>query len=165
MSIYPTLRLVSILSTFALLSCASSNISSNDSIKSEYSLNPLAQALIKSAYQDNTAYEVTESLTMEIGPRLAGSDGDKDSIVWGINKLKELGFENVHTQNVEVPHWVRGDISVEISSPFKQKLVATALGGSIGTSLAGIEAQVLMTDTVETLNALTDSGQWKNCIF
>ena len=165
MSNYTLSKILTVLSTVTLFSCASNNLTIDKTNKPNNYLNPTAQSLIKNAYQDNTAYEVTESLTMEVGPRLAGSEGDKASIIWGVNKLKALGFDNVSTQVVEVPHWVRGDTSVEISTPFKQKLVATALGGSIGTPFGGIEAEVLMTDTVETMNALADSEVSGKIVF
>jgi hypothetical protein len=121
--------------------------------------------LIKNAYQDNTAYEITKSLTMEVGPRLAGSDGDKAAVVWGVNKLTELGFANVYTQDVEVPKWERGETRVEITSPYQQELIATALGGSIGTNGKGLEAEVLMTDTVSTLEEIPDSDVKGKIVF
>lgn len=123
------------------------------------------EQLIKSAYLDNTAYEVTESLTMEVGPRLAGSDGDKASVRWAVEKLTELGFANVHTQDVEVPKWIRGETRVEITSPHQQELVATALGGSIGTNGNILEAEVLMTDTVSTLEEMPDSAVNGKIVF
>jgi carboxypeptidase Q len=55
-----------------------------------------ATALRDQAMHDTIAYDLVESLTMEVGPRSAGSAGDKAAIAWAVDKLKELGFENVH---------------------------------------------------------------------
>ena len=57
------------------------------------------------AMQDSVAYDVVESLTMEVGPRSAGSAGDAAAVKWAVEKLTSLGFDNVHTDEVLVPHW------------------------------------------------------------
>lgn len=149
-----------LLLTICLLihACAAIETSSKDIHHSTVSgLDPVAQNLIQLAFENNTAYEVTESLSMEVGPRLAGSTADKAAVAWGVKKLTELGFENVHTQTMQVPHWVRGSIKINLTSPYQINLNATALGGSVGTPPHGIDAEVVMTDTIETLNMIPDS--------
>jgi hypothetical protein len=59
---------------------------------------------------------------------------------WALNKLGSLGFSNVRSQDALVPRWVRGHAEVTLR-PVPQPLVAVALGGSVGTSEDGIEAQ------------------------
>ena len=105
------------------------------------------------ALQDSTAYDIVESLTMEVGPRLAGSAGDAATVRWAIELLTSLGFENVRGEEVEVPHWDRGALSVRITEPFPQALVATSLGGSSGTPEEGIEARVLRVESLAELRA------------
>ncbi|HET9679225.1 MAG TPA: M20/M25/M40 family metallo-hydrolase, partial [Gammaproteobacteria bacterium] len=107
------------------------------------------------ALDENRAYGIVASLTTEVGPRLAGSAGDKAAVAWALNKLRDLGFENVRAVPVQVPHWVRGDISVEITSPWPQELTALALGGSIGTSEAGIEAPIIAVENLAELHELS----------
>lgn len=113
-----------------------------------------AAALRDQAMQDSIAYEVVESLTMEVGPRSAGSAGDKAAVAWAVAKLKSLGFENVHTEEVDVPHWNRGSLGVNIVAPFPQALVATSLGGSPGTPADGIAAEVVRVESLVDLRAL-----------
>ena len=108
-----------------------------------------------SAMQDSVAWDVVESLTMEVGPRSAGSAGDAAAVQWAVKKLKSLGFENVHTDEVQVPHWDRGALDVRVTSPFPQPLVATSLGGSAGTPAEGIQAEIVR---VESLAALRELG-------
>lgn len=110
-----------------------------------------AAALRDAALAGNRAYDLVASLTTEVGPRLAGSAGDRAAVAWAVAKLKSLGLANVRTQEVLVPHWVRGEASAEIVAPFPQPLVAVALGGSIGTPDAGTEADVVAFDDVEAL--------------
>lgn len=114
-----------------------------------------AVTLRDAAIQSSEAYRIVESLTMEVGPRSAGSAGDTAAVLWAVDMLTSLGFENVHTEEVSVPHWDRGSISVRITSPFPQLLVATSLGGSPGTSAEGIEAEVVRVESLAELRALT----------
>jgi hypothetical protein len=116
-----------------------------------------AAALRDQAMQDSIAYEVVESLTMEVGPRSAGSAGDKAAIAWAVEKFKSLGFENVHTDEVDVPHWDRGTLDVNVVAPFPQSLVATSLGGSPGTPTDGIAAEVVRVESLVDLRALDNS--------
>ncbi len=99
--------------------------------------------LQKQALEQTLAYELVESLSMEVGPRLAGSDGDRAAVQWALAKLNALGFENVRAEPVLVPRWERGSVSVEILDPYPQPLVATALGGTLGTPELGVEAEVV----------------------
>lgn len=105
------------------------------------------------ALEDNRAFELVESLTTEVGARFAGSEGDRAAVGWALTQLQDLGFRNVRAEAVEVPHWVRGDIEVAITSPFPQPLVAVALGGSVGTPDTGIEAPVIEVESLEALDA------------
>lgn len=114
-----------------------------------------AAALRDQAMQNTIAYELVESLTMEVGPRSAGSAGDKAAVAWAVRMLQGLGFENVRTEEVDVPHWDRGALEIGITGPFPQKLVATSLGGSPGTAGKDIEAEVVRVESLNGLRALT----------
>src|SRR6188508_3835437 len=66
-----------------------------------------AATLRERALADTTAYQLIESLTTEVGPRPAGSAGDKAAVAWAQREMKRLGFVDVHTVDATVPHWVR----------------------------------------------------------
>src|SRR6185503_8063003 len=100
-----------------------------------------AGALRDRALSGTSAYEHVTSLVTEVGPRSAGSSGDAAAVRWALNKLGSLGFSNVRSQDVLVPRWVRGHAEV-------------TLGGSVGTSEDGVEAQVLEVASLDALNAL-----------
>jgi len=102
----------------------------------------------------NAAFEIAASLTTEVGPRLAGTQGDRAAVAWAERKLRSLNFRNVRRQEVIVPQWVRGEARAEIVAPFPQPLVSVALGGSVGTPDGGITAEVLQVADVAALNAL-----------
>ena len=110
-----------------------------------------ARALRERALADDTAYELTRSLTTEVGPRLAGSPGDARAVAWAVAKLQSLGFANVRAEPVTVPRWIRGEARAEIVAPWPQPLVVAALGGSVGTPAGGVEAEVVPVASLEDL--------------
>jgi hypothetical protein len=112
-----------------------------------------AARLRDEALKGNRAHEIVSSLTTEVGPRLAGSPGDRAAVAWAVAKLKSLGYENVRTQEVIVPQWVRGEASARVLSPYPQPFATVALGGSIGTPEEGLEAEVVAFPDVDALRA------------
>lgn len=121
-----------------------------------------ADALRDRARSGTQAIDHVTSLVTEVGPRFAGSAGDTAAVNWARQKLNALGFSNVRTQDVLVPRWVRGTAEVRIASPYPQTLVALALGGSVGTPEAGIQAPVLEVASFDELTLLdADAAQGK----
>ncbi len=114
-----------------------------------------AASLRDAALEGTPAYDIVESLTMEVGPRMAGSPGDRAAVAWAVDKLRALGLDNVRTQEVEVPHWDRGTLSVTLLGENPVPLAAASLGGSVGTGEAGIETGVVR---VTGLADLQDRG-------
>jgi Zn-dependent M28 family amino/carboxypeptidase len=97
------------------------------------------------------AYKLVESLTVEVGPRIAGSEADRRAVQWAVNNLQQLGYDKVWTEEFEMPGWTRGTASLEVVSPFPQPFVLTSLGGSVGTPAAGLTATVVMFESIEAL--------------
>jgi len=120
----------------------------------QYSKEEMAQAasLRDQAMEGSMAYEITASLTTEVGPRLAGTPGDLRAVAWAEAKFKALGFDEVKKEPVTFPRWRRGSESAEVVAPFPQPLHVTALGFSVGTPSEGVEAEVV---EVASLDALT----------
>ena len=92
-----------------------------------------AAQLRERALAGSVAYDLVESLTTEVGPRMAGSPGDARAVRWAEARFKALGFDQVELEPVTVQAWRRGAASAEVESPFAQPLVIAALGGSVGT--------------------------------
>jgi Zn-dependent M28 family amino/carboxypeptidase len=112
-----------------------------------------AVQLSQSALEQRLAYEIVESLTTEVGPRLAGTDAEARAREWAVAMLQELGFSNVRIDSFELPVWERGLEQARITAPFPQPLVITTLGGSAATGPEGIEAEVIAVADVATLQA------------
>ncbi len=122
---------------------------------------PPPSALIESALRSHKAYDLAESLADEVGPRLAGSDGDALAVRWAERTMRELGFANVHTEVVTVPVWKRGAETAEILEPH-QTLAVTALGWSGATPKEGVTAEVMEVESFDALMKLPkDSAKGK----
>ena len=108
-------------------------------------------ALVATGATPTRATDWVRRLTDEVGPRLAGSPGDRAAVAWGLALFRELGFSNVHAEEVPVAAWERGVETAEVVAPFPQRLVVTALGGSVGTPPEGITAPVVDVASLEAL--------------
>jgi carboxypeptidase Q len=126
-------------------------------------LKATARSLQKEAMEGTKAFDILRSLTVETGPRPAGSKAYQAAMEWGVRNLKELGFSNVRLEKTTSPHWVRGPESGEIVSPWPQPVVLAALGGSVGTPEGGIEAQVIEVPSLDAMDKL-DPAQVKGKI-
>jgi carboxypeptidase Q len=121
---------------------------------------PLVDVTRKIAAETTTngkAYANLRELTT-IGPRLSGSEGAAQAIQWAKQKLESCGCDRVLLQPVMVPHWTRGDVerATVTSSLDPIALKVTALGPSVGTPPAGVQAGVVEVhslDEVEKLGA------------
>jgi hypothetical protein len=110
------------------------------------------------ALHDDTAFDFTEGLTTEVGPRLAAGPNDEKARDWVVAKFKALGFDKVWTEPVTYPKWVRRGEHAEIVAPFPQPLVVSALGHSPGTPAQGITAEIAAFDSLDALKAASDEA-------
>ena len=116
------------------------------------------QSLQTSVINDNLSYELVESLTTEVGHRMMGSEGDKKSIAWAVKKMKALGFDKVWTDEVTGTLWLRGDAEASITAPYAHKIVAIALGGSVGTGKQGMNREIAHFESLDALKAVPDNS-------
>ncbi|HTU64919.1 MAG TPA: M20/M25/M40 family metallo-hydrolase [Steroidobacteraceae bacterium] len=124
-----------------------------------------ATTLRERALADATAYQLVESLTTEVGPRPAGSPGDRAAVAWAQREMQRLGFANVHTVAATVPHWVRGDAEFSVLAPWPQTMPTLALGGSVGTGSEGLEAAAVMVRDLDALKQLPADAVRDRIVF
>src|SRR5436305_12472692 len=67
-----------------------------------------AARLHEQALAGTRAYEIARSLTVEVGPRPAGSKAYDAAAQWGPRTTQDLGFRNVPSGNTTRPHCARG---------------------------------------------------------
>lgn len=117
-----------------------------------------AARLRDAALKDDLAFDITEGLTTEIGPRLAGTDMEARARDWAVARLKALGFRNVRIEEFDMPVWVRGEERGAIVAPFPQPLYLTALGNSGATPAEGLVGEVVYFPTYADLQAAPDGS-------
>jgi carboxypeptidase Q len=121
--------------------------------------------LLGEAIGSDAAWQRLAYLGDTYGHRLSGSANLDAAIRWAVEEMKRDGLENVHTEPVKVPHWVRGRESLEISGPIPQPLVILGLGNSVGTPAAGIEAELVVVHSFEELEAVRDRVKGRIVLF
>ena len=119
----------------------------------------------KHALDSKLAWQLVESLTTEVGPRMPGTAGDRAGVSWAVKHFKALGFDKVWTEPATFPKWIRYSESAEIVSPAPQKIHITALGNSISTPSAGIEAQVIEFASLADLEKASDTIAQGKIVF
>jgi len=125
---------------------------------SEKTLNELKQ-IQKAALQSDYAYRQTAYLSNNIGARLTGSKQAERAVEYVADEMRKLGLD-VRLQKLTVPHWIRGEEKGELvefegmARGTTQKIVLTALGGSIATAPGGLTAEIVVVNNFDELEKL-----------
>ena len=123
------------------------------------------EKLIAAAQADQFAWDRLAELTDTYGQRLSGSDNLNRAIAWAVETMKKDGLENVHTERVMVPRWVRGNESLEITNPPHHVIPMLGLGGSVATPPAGIDAEVMVVSNADDLGRRAAEARGKIVLF
>lgn len=115
-------------------------------------------ALRDAALEDEIAWDITEGLTTEVGPRLAGTEAEARARAWAVKKLAALGFSNVRNEPFKMKTWVRGEETLDVLAPFPQPLRLTALGNSGTTPAKGLEAEIVYFPDLAALQAAPEGS-------
>jgi hypothetical protein len=111
------------------------------------------------ALQSDYAYRQTAYLSNNIGARLTGSAQGERAVQYVADEMRKLGLD-VRLQKLIVPHWVRGEEKGELvefegmAKGTTQKIVLTALGGSIATASNGLTAEIVVVSNFDELEKL-----------
>ena len=120
--------------------------------------------IIKEGLRTCYAHKMLRDLLEKAPNRFVGSEGANRAVEWGKKMMEELGFDNVHLEPVNVPHWERGLVEecVAILSSGKQiPLSICALGGSISTTKDGIYAEVVEVKSFDELYSMGEKARGK----
>ncbi len=117
------------------------------------------ERLRDAALASDYAYRQVAYLCNNIGPRLSGSAQAAQAVDYVARELKRIGLE-VRLEKVMVTHWVRGLETGELvtfpgqAPGTSQKVVLTALGGSIATQPQGLVAPIIVVRDFAELEAM-----------
>ena len=125
---------------------------------------PAAQ-IIGAALTSDRAYTRLAYLTDRIGNRLSGSKNLERAIQWALAEMKSDGLDNIRAEKVMVPHWVRGEESLERISPEPRKLSLLGLGNSVSTPPEGIAAEAIVVRSFDELEALGERVRGKIVVY
>ena len=124
-----------------------------------------AGRIIGAALTSDVAYRRLAWLTDRIGNRLSGSESLTRAIEWATAEMKRDKLENVRAEKVMVPHWVRGEESLELIEPVARKLSMLGLGNSVGTPPEGIRAEAVVVRNFDELEALGERVRGKIVVY
>ncbi len=149
-SFLPIALIISFFNVASLNAYADSPLISDDQAKT-------AAQLIQTALNSDLGFEIVESLTTEVGPRLGGSEAEARARAWGARLGKELGFDRISVEEFTMPFWDRGELHIALESPYQQELYGTALGGA-APSKREIEASVIYFRDFEALENVSEGS-------
>ena len=111
------------------------------------------------ALESDYAYKQVAYLCDNIGPRLTGSPQAQRAVEYVSGEMRRLGLV-VQLEELKVPHWVRGlETGALVQYPGRaagtsQKIILTALGGSVATPPGGLNAEVVVVNNFDELKSL-----------
>lgn len=117
------------------------------------------RSLQQTALASDYAYRQLAHLTDNIGPRLSGSPQAEAAVHYVAQEMRRLGME-VTLEKLMVPHWARGEETGSLvkypgqAEGTTQKILLTALGGSIGTPAEGLTAEIVVVNDFDELKEL-----------
>ena len=138
---------------------AAQGVAGSDSIVARYQA--VADRLILVAQADSAAWLRLAELTDRFGNRLSGSESLERAIDWVLGEMRRDGLDSVRGEPAMVPHWVRGNESLELIEPRHTRLPMLGLGGSVATPPGGITAPVLVVGSWSELTARAAEARGK----
>jgi carboxypeptidase Q len=124
-----------------------------------------AARLIGEALVDRTAWDKLAYLGDAFGHRMNGTPGQQLSIDWAVEAMRREGLENVRTEKVVVPNWIRGTEKVTLLDPYPRDLVMVGYGNSVGTGPEGIVADAIVVRSFEELESRRAEVPGKIVVF
>lgn len=116
---------------------------------------------------ENDDYQWLEELSDDIGARVTGSPEAAKAIAWGVEKMKAIGLENVHTESWQLFRgWTRISADAELISPIHRKLMIDAMGWVGSTPEGGVDADVVAVNGFQLADEMqNNAGNWRGKIL
>ncbi|XP_061706561.1 carboxypeptidase Q-like isoform X1 [Cydia pomonella] len=111
-------------------------------------------------------YEELAKFVDTFGARPSGSEVLEKSIDYMIDLARKEDLNDITTEEVEVPHWVRGEENITMLEPRVKNIALLGLGRSVSTPPEGITAEVIVFNDFDELeNATNDEVAGKIVLF
>lgn len=128
---------------------------------------PIAERIIATTRDASSqfAWDRLAFMTDTFGPRHSGSPNLDAALRWAEAEMKKDGLQNVRLEPVMVPHWIRGDESLEILEPFPNAVPMLGLGGSVSTRPEGVSGELMVVGSFDELTARKDEARGRIVLF
>lgn len=113
----------------------------------------------------HSTYNHLDDFINAYGNRIAGSKNLENAIDYILKKSDLYNLENVHGEEVQVPHWVRGEESATLLYPRYKDLPMLGLGSSVGTPPEGIRAKAVVVSSFDELHKLSKTVKGKIVVY
>ncbi|CAG7716865.1 unnamed protein product [Allacma fusca] len=110
-------------------------------------------------------YDDLADFVDNFGNRIAGSVALENAIDYLGDRMRDIGFDNVHTENVTSPKWVRGFEEAVMLKPWRKTISVLGLAMSISTPEEGITGEVIVVQDFEDLHARVRDATNKILVF
>lgn len=118
----------------------------------EKTKNDILSYVLRGEFKGKT-YDELSKFVDKFGARPSGSNVLENSIDYMINLTRSEGVTEIITEELEVPHWVRGEEKITMLTPRKKDIALLGLGRSVNTPPEGITAEVIVFTSFEELEA------------
>jgi len=123
-------------------------------------------AVAGAAAMESHTYQYLEEVSDDIGGRVTGSAEAAKAIAWGIEKMKAIGLENVHTESFQLFRgWKRISADAEIVSPIQRRVMIDSLGWVGSTPAGGVEAEVVPVNLYQMDEELKNLSEWRGKVL
>lgn len=124
--------------------------------------------IFSNTLNDTSSYQNLRYLCKKIGGRIGGSEQAEQAVQWAKQTMKQAGADTVYLQQCMVRKWIRGE--KEVCYLFnkkneKQVLNVCALGGSVGTGIAGLSGKIIEVKSIKELESLGAEKIKGNIVF
>lgn len=128
---------------------------------------PIAERILATTKEASSGFswDRLAFMTDTFGPRHSGSPNLDAALRWAEAEMKKDGLQNVRLEPVMVPHWIRGDESLEILEPFPNSVPLLGLGGSVSTRPEGVSGELMVVGSFDELTARQNEARGRIVLF
>ncbi len=124
-------------------------------------------AVAGSGTMENDDYEWLEELSDDIGARVTGSPDAAKAIAWGVEKMKAIGLQDVHTESWQLFRgWTRISADAELLDPIQRKLMVDSMGWVGSTAEGGVDGDVVPVNGFQLEDEMkNNAAKWRGKIL
>jgi len=124
-------------------------------------------AVAGSGTMENDDYEWLEELSDDVGARVTGSPEAAKAIAWGVEKMKAIGLQDVHTESWQLFRgWTRISADAELLAPIQRKLMVDSMGWVGSTAEGGVDGDVVAVNGFQLEDEMkNNAAKWRGKIL